>query len=152
MSQNRPEWAPNDTLVIRIMQARSAPIQRTATFCVAQAASGECSIWCLGFCSCNVFTAATRTTEAETQTVQNEAHVVVAQLVEHHLAKVDVASSNLVDHSHYIVQYSRWGGREARQRTANPCTRVRIPFPPPWLIQSMLLYSTAGCLGRLAQR
>ena len=24
----------------------------------------------------------------------------------------------------------RWGGREARQRTANPCTRVQIPFPP----------------------
>ena len=152
MSQKQKESSRNDKRVIRMMQAKSAPIQGTAALDGAQSGSGECSIWCLGFCSCNVFTAATRTTEAETQTVQNEAHVVVAQLVEHHLAKVDVASSNLVDHSHYIVQYSRWGGREARQRTANPCTRVRIPFPPPWLIQSMLLYSTAGCLGRLAQR
>ena len=25
---------------------------------------------------------------------------------------------------------SRWSGREARQRTANPCTRVQIPSPP----------------------
>jgi hypothetical protein len=24
----------------------------------------------------------------------------------------------------------RWDGREARQRPAKPCTRVRIPFPP----------------------
>jgi hypothetical protein len=24
----------------------------------------------------------------------------------------------------------RWSGREARQRTANPCTRVQIPAPP----------------------
>ena len=24
----------------------------------------------------------------------------------------------------------RWSGREARQRTANPCTRVQIPSPP----------------------
>lgn len=23
-----------------------------------------------------------------------------------------------------------WVGREARQRTANPCTRVQIPYPP----------------------
>src|SRR5688572_31330003 len=23
-----------------------------------------------------------------------------------------------------------WSGREARQRTANPCTRVQIPSPP----------------------
>src|SRR4249920_525540 len=26
--------------------------------------------------------------------------------------------------------FPRWSGREARQRTANPCTRVQIPSPP----------------------
>ena len=26
--------------------------------------------------------------------------------------------------------FSGWSGREARQRTANPCTRVQIPSPP----------------------
>ena len=26
--------------------------------------------------------------------------------------------------------FNRWSGREARQRTANPCTRVQIPSPP----------------------
>jgi hypothetical protein len=61
----------------------------------------------------------------------------VAQLVEHHLAKVDVASSNLVVRSERVSTtprgrflLSRWSGREARQRTANPCTRVQIPSPP----------------------
>ncbi len=55
-------------------------------------------------------------------------HADVAQLVEHHLAKVRVASSNLVVRSE--TYSTRWSGREARQRTANPCTRVRIPSPP----------------------
>ena len=55
-------------------------------------------------------------------------HADVAQLVEHHLAKVRVASSNLVVRSETCS--TRWSGREARQRTANPCTRVRIPSPP----------------------
>ena len=63
----------------------------------------------------------------------------VAQLVEHHLAKVRVASSNLVVRSEISLSRpstgrekppSRWSGREARQRTANPCTRVQIPSPP----------------------
>ena len=62
----------------------------------------------------------------------------VAQLVEHHLAKVRVASSNLVVRSEKSLSNPfgegqtsiRWSGREARQRTANPCTRVQIPSPP----------------------
>jgi hypothetical protein len=61
----------------------------------------------------------------------------VAQLVEHHLAKVDVASSNLVVRSQDTVTVrffgilsTRWVGREARQRPAKPLTRVRIPYPP----------------------
>ena len=61
----------------------------------------------------------------------------VAQLVAHHLAKVRVASSNLVIRSggpgnrntRDPLPY-RWRGREARQRPAKPCTRVRIPSPP----------------------
>jgi hypothetical protein len=60
----------------------------------------------------------------------------VAQLVEHHLAKVRVAGSNPVVRSERVSpspcgeQVPRWSGREARQRTANPCTRVQIPSPP----------------------
>ena len=69
----------------------------------------------------------------------------VAQLVEHHLAKVRVAGSNPVVRSERVSpipagssasystgasRLSRWSGREARQRTANPCTRVQIPSPP----------------------
>src|SRR5680860_1400284 len=58
----------------------------------------------------------------------------VAQLVERNLAKVEVASSSLVVRSERSVPGVRppwWVGREARQRTANPCTRVQIPYPPP---------------------
>ena len=53
-------------------------------------------------------------------------------VVAHHLAKVRVASSNLVIRS----EKPRGGaplrgcGREARQRPAKPFTRVRIPSPP----------------------
>jgi hypothetical protein len=60
----------------------------------------------------------------------------VAQLVEHHLAKVRVAGSNPVVRSERVSpspcgeRFPRWSGREARQRTANPCTRVQIPSPP----------------------
>jgi hypothetical protein len=60
----------------------------------------------------------------------------VAQLVEHHLAKVRVAGSNPVVRSERVSpnpngeHVSWWSGREARQRTANPCTRVQIPSPP----------------------
>ena len=57
----------------------------------------------------------------------------VAQLVAHHLAKVRVAGSNPVvrsEGSHGLARPPRWGGREARQRPAKPCTRVQIPSPP----------------------
>jgi hypothetical protein len=57
----------------------------------------------------------------------------VAQLVERNLAKVEVAGSNPVVRSERVRQARLshwWSGREARQRTANPCTRVRIPSPP----------------------
>ena len=55
----------------------------------------------------------------------------VAQLVERNLAKVEVASSSLVVRSERVSRpIQRWVGREARQRTANPCTRVQIPYPP----------------------
>ena len=73
-------------------------------------------------------------------------HADVAQLVEHHLAKVRVAGSNPVVRSERVSPiprgeqcspvhseergFSGWSGREARQRTANPCTRVQIPSPP----------------------
>lgn len=70
----------------------------------------------------------------------------VAQLVAHHLAKVDVAGSSPVVRSEPPRQSAalaggeiesffridaRWSGREARHRTANPATRVQIPSPPP---------------------
>jgi hypothetical protein len=64
----------------------------------------------------------------------------VAQLVERNLAKVEVASSSLVVRSERVLEpIQRWVGREARQRTANPFTRVQIPYPPrhqpdPWAI------------------
>ena len=57
-------------------------------------------------------------------------------VVAHHLAKVRVASSNLVIRSSEVSRFSNlephtwWRGREARQRPAKPCTRVRIPSPP----------------------
>ena len=31
----------------------------------------------------------------------------------------------------WMRKHSWWVGREARQRPAKPCTRVRIPYPPP---------------------
>jgi hypothetical protein len=62
-------------------------------------------------------------------------------VVAHNLAKVRVASSNLVIRSsrpgrkigplNYGGEPKRWIGREARQRPAKPYTRVRIPYPPP---------------------
>ncbi len=58
----------------------------------------------------------------------------VAQLVEHHLAKVRVAGSNPVVRSEALpwrAACPRWSGREARQRPAKPCTWVQIPSPPP---------------------
>ncbi len=52
-------------------------------------------------------------------------------MVAHNLAKVGVASSNLVIRSQRLRPLYWWSGREARQRPAKPCTRVRIPSSPP---------------------
>lgn len=73
-------------------------------------------------------------------------------VVAHHLAKVRVASSNLVIRS--SVKLTRgwstdwwppsggllvwWSGREARHRPAKPFTRVQIPSPPPIVADSGL--------------
>ena len=38
----------------------------------------------------------------------------------------------------------RWDGREARQRPAKPCTRVRIPFPPLSVPPTARAISSAG--------
>ena len=61
-------------------------------------------------------------------------------VVAHHLAKVRVASSNLVIRSSGSVSSAellvdpvsrtRWRGREARQRPAKPCTPVQIRSSP----------------------
>ena len=84
----------------------------------------------------------------------------VAQLVEHHLAKVRVAGSNPVVRSEVprpVGGSVRWSGREARQRPAQLSTRVQIPSPPlrrsHALEQSARLVSPTTCemYGRLAQ-
>ncbi len=62
---------------------------------------------------------------------RRESQADVAQLVERNLAKVEVASSSLVVRSEKGRRSPPWwSGREARQRTANPSTRVQIPSPP----------------------
>ena len=48
------------------------------------------------------------------QGAENVAYAVVAQLVEHHLAKVDVASSNLVNRSHDTISVLHGGVAERR--------------------------------------
>ena len=67
-------------------------------------------------------------------------HADVAQLVEHHLAKVRVAGSNPVVRSEARLcgrlaagQPRSYGGvaEWLRQGPAKPCTRVRFPSPPP---------------------
>ncbi len=76
----------------------------------------------------------------------------VAQLVAHHLAKVRVASSSLVIRSKYFglrpntsEVTPRWIGRVVRQRSAKPCTRVRFPYPPPFLNHPTLrAFSSSG--------
>ena len=70
----------------------------------------------------------------------------IAQLVEHNLAKVGVASSNLVSRSNFkslnahlraqrsdLFDLFRRGGRVVMQRTATPCTPVRFRPAPPFL-------------------
>ena len=58
----------------------------------------------------------------------------VAQLVEHHLAKVRVAGSSPVIRSEEpgapSPSISWWVGREVRHRPAKPFTPVRIRYPP----------------------
>ena len=66
----------------------------------------------------------------------------IAQLVEHNLAKVGVASSNLVSRSNilkasvmprfFLGETVKWrGGRVVMQRTATPLTPVRFRPAPP---------------------
>ena len=61
-------------------------------------------------------------------------HADVAQLVEHHLAKVRVAGSSPVIRSEEpgapSPSISWWVGREVRHRPAKPFTPVRIRYPP----------------------
>ena len=73
------------------------------------------------------------------ETMRETEYADVAQLVEHHLAKVRVAGSNPVVRSERVSRKATaltgpalawWVGREARQRTANPCTPVQIRYPP----------------------
>ena len=102
----------------------------------------------------------------------------VAQLVARNLAKVQVAGSNPVVRSDVrrldstlfedenLTAIFVWsGGREARQGTANPSTRVQIPFRPPSvalkeanfgksdkLAHNLISTQNLIYLGRLAQR
>ena len=83
-----------------------------------------------------------RSDPADWPGVTRDRHADVAQLVEHHLAKVRVAGSNPV-----VRSEARLCGRLAagqprscggvaewlRQGPAKPCTRVRFPSPPPLL-------------------
>jgi hypothetical protein len=73
----------------------------------------------------------------------------VAQLVEHHLAKVRVAGSNPVVRSERVpAGLTWWSGREARQRTANPSTRVQIPSPPRCLETQALQRAIGAAVAR----
>ena len=72
----------------------------------------------------------------------------VAQLVARHLAKVKVAGSIPVVRSERGQwPQPRWSGREARQRPAKPCTRVRIPSPP-----RLTTHSTARAISSVGER
>ena len=97
-------------------------------------------------------------------------------MVEHDLAKVGVASSNLVSRSIFLSAYSvfilecmpiflsfvivrrflasknkqvTWlGGRVVMQRTATPCTPVRFRPQPPLKFSKSTLSSPGGEIGR----
>ena len=80
------------------------------------------------------------------ETMRETEYADVAQLVEHHLAKVRVAGSNPVVRSERVSRTGSgshvktpawWVGREARQRTANPCTPVQIRYPPRLLSRQL---------------
>ena len=106
-------------------------------------------------------------------------HADVAQLVEHHLAKVRVAGSNPVVRSETpnavgsdlrlsgsMASLLRWsfGRRKGfrggvaewfRQGPAKPCTRVRFPSPPllaGWPSVVCWAGGLRSCLGRMASR
>ncbi len=92
----------------------------------------------------------------------------IAQLVEHNLAKVGVASSSLVSRSSYayvvqvlLIYYTSYvfyaiakiwrGSRVVMQRIANPWTPVRFRPPPPRMmvpVFSWLFISRDGETGR----
>jgi hypothetical protein len=78
----------------------------------------------------------------------------VAQLVERNLAKVEVASSSLVVRSEKGRRSPPWwSGREARQRTANPSTRVQIPSPPRLLEGTHVWdFETSRAIGAVVAR
>src|ERR1035438_7271931 len=63
--------------------------------------------------------------------LRTQVHADVAQLVEHHLAKVRVAGSNPVVRSRGPVCPCGGVAEWLRQGPAKPCTRVRFPSPPP---------------------
>ena len=67
--QNGPKRPRNHTAVIRSRSPKTPPIQGFSRPTPTRTCRTRSSIWCLGKSSGNVFTAATRTTEAETQTV-----------------------------------------------------------------------------------
>jgi hypothetical protein len=91
-------------------------------------------------------------------------HADVAQLVEHHLAKVRVAGSNPVVRSEARLcgrlaagQTRSCGGvaEWLRQGPAKPCTRVRFPSPPPPLSvdqRELPFRALVGCTAVLASR
>ena len=75
-------------------------------------------------------------------------------MVEHDLAKVGVASSNLVSRSKLpnVWTLERLGGRVVMQRTATPCTPVRFRPQPPiqeGLDLKTLLRSSLCCISSI---
>ena len=99
-----------------------APLRATFALRTSRSRHTPRSVWRPGIGSVRVVEAAVRAA------VKCGCGAVVA----HHLAKVRVASSNLVIRSSgtSFEIHVRWSGREARQRPAKPYTRVRIPSPP----------------------
>ena len=70
-----------------------------------------------------------------------------SSVVEHHLAKVGVASSNLVFRSKFLF---RRHSQVVRHRSATPLSPVQIRLPPPNFIITALLFCRCGGIGRRA--